>query len=335
MNNKAISSAILVALVGVVSASCSASDPQSTETGETAGSPGSAGDVAATGSGGSNSSGGSGDTAGSAMTANGGSGGGAGTATAVDAAVGPVGDAATGGDSAGNNGGWVSIFNGKDLTGWYPLIKGQPYKTDTFNTFRADPATSVIRVTYESYPNGAFDNRFGLLYYDKFLTNYRVRVEYRFLEPQAQNPPGWGKNNTGLMLFGIDPTTIVGTPDFPPLIEIQLLGTPSAGGTNNANICRPGGMTVTTLFDKPAASGNCADSLTGPARPAAEWVTVEAEVHVKGTTKIFQYPDTAKPVLTFSGVMYAGKAVTGGYISLQSESQPCEFRKIELMQLPE
>jgi len=52
------------------------------------------------------------------------------------------------------------------------------------------------------------------------------------------------------------------------------------------------------LFDKPAASGNCADSLTGPARPAAEWVTVEAEVHVKGTTKIFQYPDTAKPVLT-------------------------------------
>jgi hypothetical protein len=269
------------------------------------------------------------------VTGTGGSTGVGGMTSTKDAAVGPVTDASPGGGDGASNGSWVPIWNGKDLTNWYPLIKGQPYKTDTLNTFRADPAAGVIRVTYESYPNGAFDGRFGLLYYDKFLTNYRVRVEYRFLEPQAKNPPGWGKNNSGLMLFGIDPTTIVGMPDFPPLIEIQLLGTPSAGGTNNANICRPGGMTVTTLFDKPATPGNCQDSLTGPAPPAAQWVTVEAEVHVKGTTKIYQYPDTTKPVLTFAGVTYAGKLVTGGYISIQSESQPCKFRKVELMELPE
>src|SRR5690242_13489510 len=168
--NTTISSAILFAAFTI--AGCGASDPPSTESGDNAGSPGAAGDVTTPGAGGSNSSGGSGNTAGSAMTASGGSGGGAGTsATTMDAAVGPVGDAATAGD-AGNNGGWVSIFNGKDLTGWYPLIKGSPYKTDPLNTFRADPATGVIRVTYESYPGGAFDNRFGLLYYDKLLTNF-------------------------------------------------------------------------------------------------------------------------------------------------------------------
>jgi hypothetical protein len=337
--NSTHSSSLFLALAGLLAWGCSSGGDasQAADNVDTTGTTGSAGDQTSPGTGGDPGTGGSGsETAGSSSTGSGGSTGAGGMTSTKDAAVGPVVEAGPGGGDGASNGGWVSIWNGKDLTNWYPLITGFPYKTDPYNTFRADPATGVIKVTYENYPNGgSFDNHFGLLYYDKFLTNYRVRVEYHFLEPQAKNPPGWGKNNSGLMLFGIDPATVTGNPNFPPLIEIQLLGTPSAGGTNNANICRPGGMTVTTLFDKPATPGNCQDSLTGPAPPAAQWVTVEAEVHVKGTTKIYQYPDTTKPVLTFAGVTYAGKLVTGGYISIQSESQPCEFRKIELMELPE
>jgi hypothetical protein len=189
-------------------------------------------------------------------------------------------------------------------------------------------------VTYEDYPGGSFDERCGLLYYDKFLTNYRVRLTYRFLEPQALNPVGWGKNNTGLMIFAIDPATVTGDPMFPPLIEIQLLGTPSSGGTNNANLCQPGGMNVTMLHGQPAPGGNCHDSKSGPAKPASEWVTVEAEVSVSGETKVFQHPDLTTPVLTLSGPMYQGEAVTGGYLALQSESQPLEFKDIELKELP-
>ena len=76
---------------------------------------------------------------------------------------------------------------------------------DPLKTFRFDPQNGLSVVSYADYPNGAFDNHFGLLYYDKVLTNYKVRIEYRFQEPQAKSPPSWGKNNSGLMLFCTDP----------------------------------------------------------------------------------------------------------------------------------
>ena len=82
-------------------------------------------------------------------------------------------------------------------------------------------------------------------------------------------------------------------------------------------------------------TGGCGDNKTGVAPPpAGNWTTVEAEVHVTGDTKVFQYPEMTKPILTLSGPMYKGAAVTDGYLSLQSESQPCEFKDIKLMELP-
>jgi hypothetical protein len=230
--------------------------------------------------------------------------------------------------------GWVNIFNGKDLTGWVPLIHKWKFNEDPYETFRADADNQVIRVTYEDYPDQNFDDHCGLLYYDKPLKDYRVRLTYRFREPQAKNPVGWGKNNTGLMIFAIDPRTVMNDPEFPPLIEIQLLGTPSGGGTKNANLCQPGIMRVSTLFGQPLADNSCHDSKSGTAPPADQWVTVEAEVHVTGDTKIFQYPDMTTPVLTISGPTYNGQPVTGGYLALQSESQPVEFKDIHLKELP-
>lgn len=73
-----------------------------------------------------------------------------------------------------------------------PLIHKWKYAEDPYHTFRVDPANAVIRVTYEDYPGQSFDDHCGLLYYDKALTDYRVRVTYRFREPQAKNPVSWG-----------------------------------------------------------------------------------------------------------------------------------------------
>lgn len=252
--------------------------------------------------------------------------------------AGNAGSASGSGGSAGAGGGstdgWVKIFNGTDLSGWVPLIHKWKYAEDPHRTFRVDAGNPVIRVTYEDYPQQNFDDHCGLLYYDKPLKDYRVRVTYRFLEPQAKNPVSWGKNNTGLMVFATDPRTVTNDPEFPPLIEIQLLGTPSGGGKNNANLCQPGGMRVSRLFGQSLSDSGCHDSQSGTAPPAAQWVTVEAEVHVSGDTKVFQYPNMTTPVLTFSGPVYNGQAVTGGYIALQSESQPVEFKDIELKELP-
>jgi len=247
-----------------------------------------------------------------------------------------MGDVATGGGDGGaaDPEGWVNIFNGTDLTGWVSLIHTVGYNTDPYRTFRADPINHVIQVTYADYPNGSFDNRFGLLYYNRPLKNYRVRLTYRFLPMQAKNPPNWGTNNSGLMIFGIDPAKVTGDPSFPPLIEIQLLGDGSPGGTSSPttspNICPQLGVTLTKN------QGTCGDNKTGVrARPPAEWVTVEEEVHVDGTdTKIFQYPDKTKPVVTIGGPTYMSKPVTSGYLSIQSESQPCEFKDIQLIELP-
>ena len=243
-------------------------------------------------------------------------------------AAGAGGGAGAGGSATSD--GWVKIFNGQDLTGWSPLIHKSAYKEDQYKTFRADPVNHVIRVTYEDYPGGTFEDRCGLLYYDKLLTNYRVRLTYRFLEPQAKNPVSWGKNNTGLMIFGIDPAQVTGDPEFPPLIEIQLLGANSTGGNTTPNMCVPGGMTMKK------STAACGDNHTGVAPPpAGDWVTVEAEVHVNGDTKVYQYPNKTTPVITMSGPVYQGKDVLNGYLSLQSESQPLEYKDIELMELPE
>ena len=129
-------------------------------------------------------------------------------------------------------GGWVSILpTDANLTGWIPadqaVCGGDWTRSRPSVTTRQ---TGYLVVSYADYPSGSFANHFGLLYYDKVLTNYKVRIEYRFQNPQATDPATWGKNNSGLMVFCTDPRTVTGNPDFPPSIEIQLLGNPSAGG---------------------------------------------------------------------------------------------------------
>jgi hypothetical protein len=323
----------------------------STGTQVTAGTGGSSSTSATTGT---TSTVGAGGSSGGAAGSEG-SGGTAGTMQPIDGSVGSGGSggAADGGpstpDAAGANdapdsGGWVTIFNGRDLTGWYPLIRGNAYKTDPYRTFRVDAANQLLRVTYEDYPDGSFTQNnvqlFGLLYYDKPLTNYRVHLEYQFQEPQAKNGAGWSNHNSGLMVFCQDPTKVNVSVAFPPLLELQILATPnSAGKPNNLNLCLPGGPTVKFVNGHaPGGPGSCNDSVRGPAPPPTTWVTVEAEVHVNGDTKVYQTTATdmnPAPILTFSGPTWNGQAMTGGYLSLQSEGHPINYRNIRLMELPQ
>jgi hypothetical protein len=230
--------------------------------------------------------------------------------------------------------GWVNLYNGKDLSNWIPLIHGFKVGNNVDSTFRPDVANNMISVRYDKYPNLNFADRCGNLYYNKLLTNYRIRVTYRFVEPQAKNPVSWGKYNSGLMIFAIDPAKVTGDPEFPPLIELQILGQGSPGGsgsgpTTNLNYCFPNGMTMKTH------SADCGNNHTGKAAPAPDqWTTIEADVSVTGVTKVYQLPDTTNPLETMSGPMYNNQPVTGGYVTLQSESQPLDFKDILLKELP-
>ena len=191
------------------------------------GTTGSAGSGAGTnGGGGTTPTAGSGGTTSAGGTTGGGGAAGGRAGTAGAAAGGASGD------------GWVSILpTDAALTGWVPYVKGYTPGTDPLKTFRRDPQTGYLMISYADYPNGSFDNHLGLIYYDKKLTNYKVRVEYSFQDPQAKNPVSWGKNNSGLFVYCTDPHMITGNPDFPTGIEIQILGSPSAGGSVNCQIC--------------------------------------------------------------------------------------------------
>ena len=127
--------------------------------------------------------------------------------------------------------------------------------------------------------------------------------------------------------------------DFPVSIEFQLLGGDGTGNRPTGNICSPG-----TNFEKDGklVTQHCTNS-SSPTLDGDQWVTAELEVHGSGHVKhfingklVFEYdapqldpndPDGKKQIRGDSLLL------SSGTISLQSESHPCEFRKIEIMKL--
>lgn len=96
-------------------------------------------------------------------------------------------------DDAGN-GNWVQLFNGKDLKGWTPKVTGHKCGVNFANTFRVEDR--LLRVSYDGYKS--FDGRFGHLFYNREFSNYRLRVEYRFVGEQLIGGPGaWAIRNSG------------------------------------------------------------------------------------------------------------------------------------------
>src|SRR5277367_4920056 len=56
--------------------------------------------------------------------------------------------------------GWIPLFNGKDLQGWKPKIKGHDSGDNFGDTFRVEHG--ILKVVYDRYPK--FDNQFGHLF---------------------------------------------------------------------------------------------------------------------------------------------------------------------------
>ncbi|MCS7022625.1 MAG: DUF1080 domain-containing protein [Gemmataceae bacterium] len=132
---------------------------------------------------------------------------------------------------------WRPLFNGKDLDGWVPKIKGYPLGENHLDTFRVEDG--ILKVSYDKYK--AFENKFGHLFYvkEKF-SHYRLRVEYRFVGEQCPGGPSWAVRNNGIMFHCQDPRTMRRDQDFPVSIEAQLLGGLGKGNRPTNNVCTPG-----------------------------------------------------------------------------------------------
>jgi hypothetical protein len=234
---------------------------------------------------------------------------------------------------------WVQLFNGKDLSGWSPKIRGYAFGDNFANTFRVE--NGAICVRYDGYGN-KFDNRFGHLFYQAPFSNYVIRVEYRFVGEQLPDGPGWAIRNSGIMIHCQAPGSIRKDQDFPVCVEVQLLGGDGKNKRSTANMCSPG--THVVMNDK-LITQHCYESRSKTFH-GDQWVTAEVEVHGNGKVihrvngeAVLEYEKPQLDPSDADAQMLMKEAGTvmlyGGYISLQSESHPVEFRKVEIRRLSE
>jgi enterochelin esterase family protein len=234
---------------------------------------------------------------------------------------------------------WIALFNGTDLKDWTPKIAGHELGDTVGNTFRVEDG--LLKVRYDKKRYKTFNNQFGHLFWKEPYSYYRLVVEYRFVGDQVPGAPDWALRNSGVMLHSPDPRRMPAAQDFPISIEAQFLGGLGDGKPRStANMCSPGTEIVYQgkLFD-----GHCLNS-SSATFDGEQWVRAELEVH--GAGKIVHRVNGTQ-VLEYELPQYGGgavddfdtttkidgKLIEGGYISLQSESHPIDFRKVELLNL--
>lgn len=229
---------------------------------------------------------------------------------------------------------WVSLFNGKDFTGWDIKIKGSALNVNYKNTFRVEDG--LLKVRYDQYEK--FNNEFGHIFYNKPFSNYKLRVEYRFVGDQCPEGPSWAYRNSGVMLHSQSASSMGIDQDFPVSIEAQFLGGDGVTERHTSNVCSPGtnivmkGMLITQ---------HCNES-TSKTYHGDAWVT--AEFVVKGdkviyhilegdTVLSYNYPQVGGNSIPEGFPLPEGTLLREGYICLQAESHPIDFRKVEILEL--
>lgn len=232
--------------------------------------------------------------------------------------------------------GWISLFNGKDLKDWKIKINGHPLNENYENTFRVED--QVMKVSYDGYKE--WNERYGHIFYKKPFSSYVLVVEYRFTGDQIPGGPGWAFRNSGAMLHGQSPESMELNQDFPISLETQFLGGDGKSDRTTLNLCTPG---TNVFLNGKLFTPHCVNS-NSKTYHGDQWVRAEIVVlgdsliqhRLEGKT-VFEY---TKPqigggnVANFNAsIKMDGQALKEGYISLQSESHPVEFRKVELFDL--
>lgn len=230
---------------------------------------------------------------------------------------------------------WKQLFNGKNLDGWDIKIRGNDLNDNFGQTFRVEDGKMVVR--YDQYDD--FKRKYGHIFYKGDFSYYRIAVEYRFVGEQAPKGEGWAWRNSGIMVHGQTAASMGKDQDFPASIEVQLLGGDGKKRTT-CNLCTPG---TNVVIDGKLITQHCINS-TSQTYNGDQWV--RAEVLVLGDSLIQHFANGEK-VLEYNKPQWGGGNVSGhdpnlfvngklldhGSISLQSESHPVEFRKVELLNL--
>jgi hypothetical protein len=231
---------------------------------------------------------------------------------------------------------WISLFDGESLNGWEMKIAGFELNNNYRNTFSVKDG--VIRVSYNDYDS--FDKKFGHLFYTKKkFKNYHLKMDYRFYGEHANlfknENEAWNYKNSGVMLHSEDPAKMFIDQEFPVSIEAQFLGGSGEKDRPTLNMCSPG---TEVDINGSKAMKHCIFSNSNTYH-YEDWISVELIVY---SDSIVHHVINRDTVMTYSNIKIGGSYLSNnftdrvgepledGYISLQSEGHPIEFRNIKI-----
>jgi len=232
---------------------------------------------------------------------------------------------------------WTSLFNGKDLDDWIVKIHHHEPGDNFGNTFRAEDG--MVKVRYDQY--GDFNDQFAHLYYKTPFSHFHLKLEYRFTGELQQGAPSYTLLNSGIMYHSQDPRTMPKEQNWPISVEMQFLAGLGDGKPRpTGNMCSPG---TEIVFEGKMYGGHC---LNSSSRTYGKDAWVHAELIVLGDSLITHIIE-GDTVLQYSKPTIGGGVVEGydpsifqpgaplrsGYIALQSEGQPIDFRNIKIRNL--
>lgn len=229
---------------------------------------------------------------------------------------------------------WIQLFNGRSLEGWTVKIAKHKVGDNFGNTFRVE--NGLLKISYDQY--STLDGQFGHLFYKEKFSYYLIAVEYRFVGEQVKGAPEWAFRNNGVMVHSQSPESMGLDQDFPTSIEVQLLGGDGTHDRPNGNVCTPG---TNIVMNGSLYTPHCYQ-LKAKTYHGDGWVRVVAEV--LGSERITHYVEGV-PVISYTKPQLggdvkspeladrSGELLSEGYIALQAESHPTEFRKVELLNL--
>ena len=235
-----------------------------------------------------------------------------------------------------NNSQWIALFNGENLDGWTPKFAGLKPGINYKNTFYVED--SILTISYDNYER--FDGKFGHLFYKTPYSHYKIRAEYRFIGKQIPGAPDWALRNNGLKLHSQSPESMQIDQPSPVSVEVQLLGGNGKDRRSTANMCSMGTHVV---MDGKLITPHCINSSSNTYH-GDQWVVVEAEV--KGA-ELFRHYVNGKEVMEYSKLqldttdVHANKLhhpgesllIEKGYIAIQAESHPTQFKSIKIKPL--
>lgn len=232
---------------------------------------------------------------------------------------------------------WKQLFNGKDLNDWIVKIHKHDVGVNFGNTFRIED--DVIQVRYDAYDD--FGDQFGHLYYKVPYSKYHLKLEYRFVGELQKGAPSFTIRNSGVMFHSQDPRTMPKDQDWPISVEMQFLGGLGDGKPRSTgNMCSPGTKIV---YNGKLDERHCINS-SSRTYEGDQWVKAELIVlgdslitHIINGDTVMKYskPQVGGDVVKrYDPKMKPdGKLLSSGFIALQSEGQPVDFRNIQLKDL--